>query len=321
MSSAERKGQGAPWRAVAFALPSEARAAPAAPGAPGGRAARRWGASLHTECSRHNTELGPHARGGDGPLGRGPAVYRAKRETSFPLETGHWTLNLIEAATPLFLHLNFCSDAPANRWRPLSLTGEQVAAPRPAAPLGDSSPGPATLRAPRGVPGQSGSPLQEEGCTATANSYLTVPTNRTGSWGITVSRVRRSSKPTVQMSTWSMRMVPPAGSTRRNKATPSDDFPGDRESESEADVASKHRCVLKGLRMQWKRLPEGDKRLRPVWGPPAAPTRSPRPSPRRRLACTQHILRVPFHWNDPQLTNSKPMCVCFQLHTPFNLNS
>lgn len=57
------------------------------------------------------------------------------------------------------------------------------------------------------------------------NSYLTVPTNRTGSCGITVSLVRRSSKLMVQISTSSMKIVPLAGSARRNKAIPSDDFP------------------------------------------------------------------------------------------------
>lgn len=72
------------------------------------------------------------------------------------------------------------------------------------------------------------------------NSYLTVPTNRTGSWGIIVSLVRRSSKPTVQISTSSMKMVPEAGSTRRNRAMPSDDFPGDNESRNNYSNSSFH---------------------------------------------------------------------------------
>lgn len=87
------------------------------------------------------------------------------------------------------------------------------------------------------APGQSDVTIPKEECTMIKNSYLTVPTNRTGSWGITVSLALRSSRPIVQMSTSSMRMVPPAGSTRRNKAIPSDDLPGDRKSQNKSNVS------------------------------------------------------------------------------------
>ena len=55
--------------------------------------------------------------------------------------------------------------------------------------------------------------------------YLTVPMKRTGSWGMTDSLLRRSSRPMELVSTPSMVMVPAAGSTSLNRATPRDDFP------------------------------------------------------------------------------------------------
>lgn len=57
--------------------------------------------------------------------------------------------------------------------------------------------------------------------------YLTVPTNSTGSWGITDNLLRRSCRPMDMMSTPSISMVPAAGSTSLNRATPKDDFPTD----------------------------------------------------------------------------------------------
>lgn len=52
-----------------------------------------------------------------------------------------------------------------------------------------------------------------------------VPDSRIGSCGITENLDRRSSRPRLQMSTPSTRMRPAAGSTRRKRATPKEDFP------------------------------------------------------------------------------------------------
>lgn len=55
--------------------------------------------------------------------------------------------------------------------------------------------------------------------------YLTVPVKSTGSWGMIDNLLRRSCSPMVMMSTPSIRMVPAAGSTSLNRATPKEDFP------------------------------------------------------------------------------------------------
>lgn len=58
--------------------------------------------------------------------------------------------------------------------------------------------------------------------------YLTVPLNRTGSWGMMDSLLRRSASPMRLMSTPSIRMEPPQHSTSRNRATPKEDLPARR---------------------------------------------------------------------------------------------
>lgn len=55
--------------------------------------------------------------------------------------------------------------------------------------------------------------------------YLTVPINKTGSWGMMDNLLRRSWRPMALMSTPSIMMVPAAGSTSLNRATPKEDFP------------------------------------------------------------------------------------------------
>lgn len=58
-----------------------------------------------------------------------------------------------------------------------------------------------------------------------ASTHLMVPESRTGSWGTTENLDRSSSRLILQMSTPSMRIRPAAGSTRRKRATPKEDFP------------------------------------------------------------------------------------------------
>ena len=111
-------------------------------------------------------------------------------------------------------------------------SSQDVWTPQGAAPIRGNRFRPATTWALHKALAGLTSPIPKQGGTTIKNSYLTVPTNRTGSWGITVSLVLRSSKPTVQISTPSMRMAPPAGSTRRNKAIPNDDFPGNNKCDS-----------------------------------------------------------------------------------------
>lgn len=57
------------------------------------------------------------------------------------------------------------------------------------------------------------------------NTYLTVPTNRTGSWGMMASFDLRSSNPIVVISILSITIEPESASTNLNKPTPRDDFP------------------------------------------------------------------------------------------------
>lgn len=59
-------------------------------------------------------------------------------------------------------------------------------------------------------------------------SYLTVPLNRTGSWGMMDSLLRRSASPMRLMSTPSIRIEPLQHSTSRNRATPNEDLPAHR---------------------------------------------------------------------------------------------
>lgn len=68
------------------------------------------------------------------------------------------------------------------------------------------------------------------------SSYLTVPLNRTGSWGMIDSLLRRSANPMSLMSTPSITIEPPQHSTNRNKTTPRDDFPVDRQAETETTL-------------------------------------------------------------------------------------
>lgn len=63
--------------------------------------------------------------------------------------------------------------------------------------------------------------------------YLTVPMNSTGSCGMMDSLLRRSFRPIAEMSTPSIRMVPAAGSTILNRATPKEDFPAEQESKGD----------------------------------------------------------------------------------------
>lgn len=69
-----------------------------------------------------------------------------------------------------------------------------------------------------------------------------------------------------QISTQSMRMAPPAGSTRRNKAIPKDDFPGGKEARSATQttvgtsVTSKY--PIEGIFNVLKRLCEDDRQRR-----------------------------------------------------------
>jgi hypothetical protein len=56
-------------------------------------------------------------------------------------------------------------------------------------------------------------------CSSRGSMFVrTVPRKRVGSWGIIPNRARRSWRPMLAMSRLSMRILPPAGSTRRKSA-------------------------------------------------------------------------------------------------------
>lgn len=54
---------------------------------------------------------------------------------------------------------------------------------------------------------------------------LIVPSNKVGSWGMILRRLRRSWRPSVEISILSIRILPPAGSISRNKAWIKVDLP------------------------------------------------------------------------------------------------
>lgn len=91
---------------------------------------------------------------------------------------------------------------------------------------------------------------------------LTVPLNRTGSWGMMDNLLRRSARPMSWMSTPSIRMDPPQRSTSRNRTTPRDDFPAGSETIGES---SRQTCQLWTPRT-WSYLIQSGPQCRPsLW--------------------------------------------------------
>lgn len=177
------------------------------------------------------------------------------------------------------------------------------------------------------VPGWSDFTVQKLECTTIKNSYLTVPTNRTGSCGITVSLVLSSCKPIVQISASSMQIVPLAGSTRWNKAIPSDDFPGnDKSKDLESSISLHFHHIQVSNQESFLCNEDGSVQIRArtamahFVGTTSCPGAANLPTP---VGVVSTRLILLFHQNDSHLINPKiDVCLLPTPHThPFNLKS